>query len=206
MPQALRRLLAGLVVVLVVGVSALWFTGQGAHWLDAASNIGMPGGVAVGGPFALVDTKGRPTTDADFRGRWMLVFFGYIYCPDVCPTELQTMANAIDALGPEAAKIVPVFITIDPERDTPAKLGEYVKAFDPRMVGLTGSVDAITAVAKAYRVYYAKVPQKNSNFYLMDHSAFIYLIGPDGAFRALFRPGMKAQELAAALRHQMAGT
>jgi protein SCO1/2 len=131
------------------------------------------------------------------------VYFGYTYCPDVCPTELQTVVAALDQLGPLAERIVPVFITIDPERDTPAALAEYVKLFDERLVGLTGSRDQIAAAARAYRVYYARANSKDTTAYLMDHSSFIYLIGPDGSFRALYRQGMSAPDLADALKARL---
>ena len=130
----------------------------------------------------------------------MLIYFGYTYCPDVCPTELQTMSSALDELGDRAASLVPVFITVDPERDTPSALADYVKLFDDRLVGLTGSPAEIAAVARLFRVYYGKVPQKGGDGYLMDHSSFLYLVGPDGEFRGLWRQGMKPEELAAALK------
>jgi len=143
-------------------------------------------------------------TEATFHGRWMLVYFGFTYCPDVCPTELQTMSSALDRLGPQARQVVPIFITVDPERDTPAALAEYVKLFDERMVGLTGSKEQIAAAAKAYRVYYARAKANGTTDYLMDHSSFIYLIGPDGGFRALFRHGIAAQEMAESLKSRLA--
>src|SRR6185437_773362 len=138
---------------------------------------GVPAGLAIGGPFTLVDQSGKRVTQADFRGRWMLVYFGYTFCPDVCPTELQTIAGALDKLGPDAASIAPLFITIDPARDTPAILADYVKLFDNRLIGLTGSAKEIDDVAREYRVYYAKVTQNSGGSYLMDHSSFAYLMG-----------------------------
>lgn len=160
-------------------------------------------GGSIGGPFTLTDQLGRSVTDADFRGRWMLVYFGYTYCPDVCPTTLQTIAGAMDALGPDAAKIVPVFVTIDPARDTPKVLASYVKLFDPRLVGLTGTPDQIAAVAHAYHVYYARVPGSSSNSYAMDHSSFIYLMDPQGRFVTLFRPDSTAGQIAAGIARRL---
>jgi cytochrome oxidase Cu insertion factor (SCO1/SenC/PrrC family) len=160
----------------------------------------------VGGPFALTDQHGAAVTDASYRGRWMLVYFGYTFCPDVCPTELQTIAGALDKLGPQASQIAPLFVTVDPERDTAAALADYVKLFDDRIVGLTGTPDQIAAVARAYRVYYAKATSKDSSTYLMDHSSFMYLMGPDGKFRALFRQGMSPQALADAIHTQMSAS
>jgi protein SCO1/2 len=133
-----------------------------------------------------------------------LVYFGYTYCPDVCPTELQAVASALEMLGPAAATIVPVFITVDPERDTPAHLADYVKLFDDRLVGLTGTPEQIAAVARAYRVYYAKVTPRESTTYLMDHSSFLYLMAPDGTLRALLRPGTSPKEIADTVKARMA--
>ncbi|MDR3475106.1 MAG: SCO family protein, partial [Devosia sp.] len=164
-----------------------------------AAGIATTGGVQVGGPFSLVDDTGKPVTQASWPGRWLLIYFGYTFCPDVCPTELQTIATALGALGPQAARVVPLFITIDPERDTPEHMAEYVKLFDARLIGLTGTPRQIAAVARAYRVYYAKVTPKESTTYLMDHSSYIYLVGPDGKLGMLFDPGTSAQGIAGAI-------
>jgi protein SCO1/2 len=128
----------------------------------------------------------------------MLIFFGYTFCPDVCPLELQTVGRAMDILGPKGSKITPIFITVDPARDTPAHLKDYVAAFHPRMVGLTGSADDIAAVGKAYKIYYRKPvgTKADAKDYLMDHSAFTYLMGPDGKVTALFRPKTTPEVLA----------
>lgn len=197
----------GLIVVVLALWGGWWFASSGIKLLGLGSDaLGITGGVTVGGPFKLIDSTGRVVSDSGFRGKWMLVYFGYSFCPDVCPTELQVIASALDGLGPDAAKIAPIFITIDPERDTPEVIGGYVKLFDDRLIGLTGSVAEIAAVARAYRVYYAKAERKDSTQYLMDHSSFIYLMGPDGKLRALYRPGSTAQELTAALRTRLAGS
>ena len=141
------------------------------------------GKALVGGPFALVDPTGKTMTDQDFRGRYMLIFFGFTHCPDICPAELQVMAAAMDQLGPKAAKVVPIFITLDPERDTPEAVGAYVKNFSPNIVGLTGSMDAVAAAAKAYRVSFSKFQDQNSGEnYTIDHSALAYLMGTDGEY------------------------
>ena len=189
----------GLVAVALLAWGGYWL-GEGGLQRTVSS---VPGAVSVGGPFSLTDTTGKPVTDATYRGRWMLVYFGYTFCPDVCPTELQTVSAALDKLGPDASKIVPLFITIDPERDTVATLADYVKLFDDRLIGLTGTDAQIAAAARAYRVYYARATPKDSTNYLMDHSSFLYLMGPDGQFRTLFRPGTTAAELADALRTRM---
>ncbi len=166
----------------------------------------VPGAISVGGPFTLTDHTGKRVTEASYRGKFLLVYFGYTYCPDVCPTELQTVSTALDKLGAEADRVVPVFITFDPERVSVTALAEYVKLFDPRLIGLTGTDAEIAAVTRAYRVYYAKAPSKDSTTYLMDHSSFLYLMGPDGAFRALFRQGMSPDDLAKALHTRLTGS
>lgn len=156
----------------------------------------------IGGPFRLTDHTGKRVTDADFRGRFMLLYFGYTFCPDVCPADLQTMGRALDILAAKGEVITPVFISVDPERDSPAVLKKYVAAFHPRMVGLTGSAAAIKAAAKAYKVYYrAQLGAKPGDTkILMGHTSFIYLVGPDGkavaAFRGGTRPEVLAKELA----------
>ncbi|MFM2130330.1 MAG: hypothetical protein RL477_1876 [Pseudomonadota bacterium] len=159
-------------------------------------------GADIGGPFSLVDTSGKRVTDADFRGRYALIYFGYTFCPDVCPTELQAIGRAVDLLGPAGEKIVPVFITVDPARDTPRALADYVKAFHPRMVGLSGAAGEIAAVAKAYRVYYRLGPasKPGATDYLVDHTSFIYLLGPDGKLAALLRGGVGPDAIAQGLR------
>ena len=132
---------------------------------------------SIGGSFALTDQDGRLRTDADFRGKLMLVYFGFTYCPDVCPTDLQQMALAVDRLGPAGEMVQPVFITLDPERDTPEHLKPYMPMFHPRFAGLTGDPAAIEAAARAYRVYFEKIERADKTDYTINHSAFIYLIG-----------------------------
>ncbi len=154
------------------------------------------GSALVGGPFTLTDQDGKSRSDADFRGKLMLVYFGYTYCPDVCPTTLATMTEALDKLGPQAAMVQPIFITIDPARDTPQVLKRYIANFHPSLIGLTGSPAQIAAVAKAYRVYYAKADNGSGADYLMDHSGFIYLMGRDGKYVTLLTPQSDAKEMA----------
>ncbi len=156
----------------------------------------------IGGPFTLLDHDGKTVTDQDFRGRFMLVFFGFTYCPDVCPTSLTTIAEALDMLGKDAGKIAPLFVTVDPERDTPEQMKMYVGHFHPSIIGLTGSLDQIDRAARGYRVYYAKVMEEDggADDYLMDHTAITYLMGPDGEFRAFFSHDTTPQEIAQRLR------
>jgi cytochrome oxidase Cu insertion factor (SCO1/SenC/PrrC family) len=158
------------------------------------------GSALIGGPFALTDQDGRRVTEKDFLGKYMLVFFGYTYCPDVCPTELQVMAAALDTMKADAARITPVFVTIDPARDTVAVVKSYVENFGTHMVGLTGTPEEIAAIAKAYRVYYAKAPGAAGADYLMDHSSIIYLMGPDGRFVKHFTYTTDAAALARDLK------
>jgi len=154
--------------------------------------------------FDLVSASdGKPVTQADFKGDVVLLYFGYTYCPDVCPTELQTMSAAIAKLGPLAAQIVPIFISVDPERDTPEAIGSYVKLFDSRLVGLTGSTQQIADAARAYRVYYAKVTQTGGSGYLMDHSSLVYLMDPSGRFVALYNPQTDVDDMATELRNHL---
>ncbi len=154
---------------------------------------------AIGGPFTLTDHTGKVVTERDFRGKFMLLTFGYTYCPDVCPTSLSKMAMALDLIGEAAAAVTPVFISIDPARDTPEHLNEYVGFFHPRLRGLTGTPAQVAAAAKAFRIYFAKVkpdPGADPDDYMMDHSALTYLIGPDGEFKAYFSYSVDAKEMA----------
>ena len=159
----------------------------------------QPWPVSFGGPFTLTDHTGRRVTDRDFRGSWLLVQFGYTGCPDLCPLSLGTLAQALDLLGPAAAaRVQPLFITVDPARDTPAALAGFVPSFHPRLLGLTGSEPEIRGVAKAYRVHRRKVlaDPARPDGYLIDHGSFTYLMGPDGRFVTLFPYGAPAQRMA----------
>jgi protein SCO1/2 len=168
---------AGLLTGAALGFLALRASGPSVE--GESTVTGRP---TVGGPFSLIDQDGKHVTDKDYRGRYMLVFFGYTNCPDICPAGLQVMSAALDKLGKRADDVVPIFITLDPTQDTPEKLKTYVKAFSPRLIGLTGSEADIAATAKAYRVYYQKVPDdKDPTRYSIDHSAIFYLMGKDGA-------------------------
>lgn len=180
----------------------------GAGLLGAAGwmSLGREGGaVPIGGPFRLQGGDGRAVTDRDFLGRWMLVYFGFTHCPDACPTGLQTLATALDSLDPAARRQVAVlFITVDPERDTPALMAEYVTAFGPGITGLSGTPEQVAAVAKAYRVYYAKRPRAGSEEYDVDHSTIIYLMDPRGRFAANFTHETTPEAVAARLRTLLA--
>jgi protein SCO1/2 len=194
------RLLSFILVGFVIGALA-----GAAMLLVNGPHTGRPvessGTALIGGPFSLVGGEdGETVTDRDFRGRYRLVFFGFTHCPDICPAELQVIAQALDLLGDKAAKVVPIFITLDPERDTPQIMAGYVKSFGPNFVGLTGSPKAIAAVAKEYRVTYAKVENKDSpGDYSVDLSALVYLMDPDGKYLTHFAYGTSAQQMADSL-------
>lgn len=213
------RWTASAIVVVILGFWALVWIGGGSPTAPLrrlaslagipageGGGVGLPDGVSLGGPFTLTDQHGKVVTQADFRGKWMLLYFGYTYCPDICPTELQAITSALQLLGPDGKDLVPVFVTVDPERDTPQVLDHYLKLFSDRLVGLTGTPQQIADIARRYRVYYAKVTPKDSSTYLMNHSSFIYLVGPDGRFRALFQGGIAPADLARELKAKLSAT
>jgi len=157
-------------------------------------------GVSIGGPFTLTDQNGAVRHDSEFRGRLMLVYFGYTYCPDACPAALNLMTAAMDHLGKAADAVQPIFITVDPERDTVAQMKTYASNFTPRLLALTGTPDEIAAAARAYRVYFQKVAGEGKDDYSMDHSAFVYLMGRDGRYLTHFGPEVTAEQMAAAIQ------
>jgi cytochrome oxidase Cu insertion factor (SCO1/SenC/PrrC family) len=156
----------------------------------------------VGGPFELTDHTGRIRTDRDFRGQLMLVYFGFSWCPDICPADLQAIGLALDKLGSDAARVQPLFVTVDPERDTPAVMKDYLSSFDPRIIGLSGDRDAIDKVEKAYRVYARKGPPENGG-YGMDHSSIVYLMDAQGKFVEAFNLERKPEESAKELERYL---
>jgi len=172
----------------------------------AAGPEDLPVGLSFGGPFELLDQDRRIRRDSDFRGRFLLIFFGYTGCPDVCPLDLAVMAGALDLLGEEAGRIQPLFITVDPARDTPEVLADFVSGFHPRLLGLTGSEAQIRAVARAYRVHRRKVivDPEHPEDYLVDHGSLTYLMGPDGRFRTLLPHRTTAERMAAVIRTYLA--
>jgi len=163
----------------------------------------MYGRGRVGGPFTLIDQAGRTRSDSEFRGKLMIVYFGYTYCPDVCPTDLMAITQALDALGPAAEDIQPVFITIDPERDTKV-LADYVSAFHHSLVGLTGTPDAIRKVANAYKAFYVKVQDERNEDYSIDHAGVIYLMGRHGEYLGFIPPPTDPDRLIEVLRQNLA--
>lgn len=164
---------------------------------ESGSKIETTGKALIGGPFSLVDGTGKRVTDKDFAGRPMLVYFGFTHCPDVCPAGLQVIAAALDRLGDKAKGLAPLFITVDPERDTPEVIGKYVKSFHPAIIGLSGSPEEVRAATKAYRVYAKKVPDESTpGEYNVDHSSFMYLMDANGAFVKHFPHSVDANALA----------
>ena len=193
MPLALIPLL---IAAAAVAAGHLWHAGD-----SLSGKTQAVGEASIGGSFSLTDQDGRVRRADDFRGRFMLVYFGYSYCPDICPTTLAVMEDALEKLGPEAERVVPIFITIDPGRDTSGVLKSYLKPFGPRFVGLTGDAKAVAAAAHAYRVYYKVRPL--SGGYAMDHSSHIYLMGSDGKFIAVYDETLGPDGLAQALKKQI---
>lgn len=178
--------------------------------LAACGGAGAPeqpplAGAKIGGPFALTDQDGKTVRDGDFAGRYRIVYFGYTYCPDVCPTDMAKIGQAMKLLDKEAprtsAKVVPIFITVDPERDTPAAVKQFVVNFHPRVVGLTGTPQAIAEVAKSYAVYYKKQPAGPGGGYLVDHLAVAFLMGPNGEPIASLPIDQDAKAIAEQVKH-----
>ncbi|HKW53440.1 MAG TPA: SCO family protein [Stellaceae bacterium] len=197
MPLAARR---GLIVFVAAFVLIAAGFAVDHWWLSRADNTSSNLGVTVGGPFTLVDQNGAVRHDTDFRGQLMLIYFGYTFCPDACPTALQNMSAALDDLGDSAKSVQPIFVTVDPERDTVAQMKLYAANFHPRLVALTGTADQTAAAARAYRIYYDKALHGAELDYLVDHSSFIYLMGRDGHYLAHFGPDASAETLAAAIK------
>jgi len=185
-------------VYAIIGLllAVLLMAGGGYLFLSGS----QPAVLAVGGPFSLVDGDGHNVTDRSWPGKYLLVYFGYTFCPDVCPTTLTNVADALDKLGAKADRIQPLFITVDPKRDIAAVVKQYAAAFGPRFIGLTGSAEQIAAAARAYRVYYAEHRTgPGPDDYSMDHSSVLYLMGPDGRFIAPLRADQDGHEMAAVL-------
>ena len=207
-PPGLRLLLFIAPIAVFAVLAAYFVVGPMAPPPDDAETARTADQVArefVTGEFTLVDHRGVAVSDTDFRGSWLLVFFGYTHCPDVCPTTLATVALVMDGLGDDAGRVQPLFITVDPARDTPALMGEYVAAFHPRLIGLTGSEDQVAAAAESHHAYYARVllfegDEVRTDDYGMDHSAIIYLMDRDGVYAAAFSPTDSVQSMVRRIR------
>lgn len=183
--------------VLLGAVVAVAVFPQARDTLFPQSSMQTSGKALIGGPFTLTDQDGNKVSDANYRGRYMLVFFGFTGCPDICPAGLQLIHAALDKIGDKAGGVTPIFVSVDPDRDTPEKLAAYVKNFDDRIVGLTGTPEEIAAVAKAYRVFYEKTPNESAPAeYGMNHTSIIYLMGPDGTYVTHFTPTTSVDQMA----------
>ena len=195
----MRPRLIGLILSGILGgaLAAVFFVPAVRDRVMPGSQIVTVGQAAIGGPFTLTNHKGQRVTDKDFRGKYMLVFFGFTFCPDVCPTGLQIMTAALEQLGEKAKNITPVLISVDPERDTPEQLAQYVSSFHPSLVGLTGTPEEVQAAARAYRVYYKKVKdERMPGDYTVDHTSIIYLMDPKGEFVTHFTHATPAATMA----------
>ncbi len=204
-----RLFIIGLIAAAAGIIGGIAFIPGAMDTLFAKREASTVGRALVGGPFTLTSGEGNRVSDKDFRGRLMLVYFGFTYCPDVCPAGLQVVTAALDQLGEDADRVAPLFITVDPERDTPEQMKQYVSSFHKNFVGLTGSADDIAKAAKAYRVYYRKVQDEALSNYTMDHTSFLYLMGADGQFITHFphtiAPDKLAERLAAEIARMPAG-
>ena len=191
-PSSRTRLILGTVGALLLFA----ISGGAAYWITTrASDSSLSAGLSLGGAFTLTASDGSTVTDQTYRGKWLLIYFGYTYCPDACPTALNEISTAMAKLGTNAEKVQPLFITVDPERDTPKVMAEYVQAFDAHIVGLTGTPQQIAAVAKEYRVYYER-RKTDDGGYLMDHTSLIYVIDPRGRFVRMFPGDMSGDRMA----------
>ena len=193
-----------ILITAIVGLTIIGFTAYKVNLANSDNGgrvVKTSGKALVGGPFNMVNQDGEPVTEKDFRGKYMLIFFGYTFCPDVCPTELQVITAALEQLGDGAKNIQPVFVSIDPERDTPAVMKEYVANFYPGMIGLTGSKEQVAEMAKRFLVVYSKVAETGTpaKEYAMDHTSSTYLMGPDGNFIKHFSYGTDPDKLAKGL-------
>lgn len=198
LPSRPKLIAAAIMIIAACAIAALALT----QW-PSRGPIGS-GTALIGGPFTMLNQKGETVTEKNFEGKYTIYFFGYTFCPDVCPTELQVLTAALKELGPDATKITPVFVSIDPERDTPKIIGEYVANFDSRFVGLTGTPEQLAVMARAFHVYYKKeADPKNAQNYNMDHPSILYLMGPDGKFAKHFPYTTDAKALALELKNML---
>jgi protein SCO1/2 len=196
MSEAVRRGLYIFLAALAVILGGVLYE---QFWLGGAENASP----AVGGPFTLTDQRGATRSDQDFRGKVMLIYFGYTYCPDACPTTLHAISQTLDMIGNQANKVQPIFISVDPARDTPDQLKSYAANFHPSILYLTGAPDTLKQVESEYRIYVAKVPQSGSDDYLIDHSSVIYVMGTNGRYLASMPAGLPPKVMAATLQRYL---
>lgn len=192
MKKSFRHIVLLSFLGVAIGIAAAWYqvnNEAGASnvfaRIEPASGAVMAGS-EIGGPFTLINHQGEPVTEQNFRESYKLVFFGFTHCPEICPAELQKITTAMKALGPEGEAVQPIFISVDPERDTPAVMKDYLSAFHPRIVGLTGTREQIRAVEESYKVYAAKVEGVSPGSYTMNHSSFTFFLTPEGELIDLF--------------------
>lgn len=199
----LKLVLRLVLAVLVIGGLTFLAVQIGARRPASAPAVASGPQTGPGGPFTLVDSAGKPFTQDDLKGRWNIIFFGFTFCPDVCPTTLDTLGRTLDLLGADRDKVRIVFISVDPERDTPAKMAAYLDnpAFPKGVVGLTGTPEQVAATAKAYKVYYEK--EGEGDAYLINHSSISYLMDPSGRFARVLPYGMSPEDLATQVRGAM---
>ena len=207
MIRFLRRLGLGLAALLLIAAGAVVVFGP-ARFPRLMSLLSGNATFTIGGPFALtVAANGQPFSDADLRGRWTLIYFGYTFCPDICPTDLAEAIQALSLMGKAGEAIRPIFITVDPARDSPLVMARYVALFSPRLIGLTGSAAAIAQAERAFRVYAEKQPiPHGGGAYLMNHSVFFYLINPKGGIAAILSPDLGTGGMAAAMERALGAT
>jgi cytochrome oxidase Cu insertion factor (SCO1/SenC/PrrC family) len=193
MSEAVRRGLYVFIAALAVIIGGVIYE---QLWLGGAQNAAA----AVGGPFSLIDQNGAPKSDKDFRGKVMLIYFGYTYCPDACPTTLAALSQMLDLIGNKASELQPIFISVDPARDTPSQLKSYAANFHPGILYLTGAPDELKKAESEYHIYVAKVPQAGSDDYLIDHSSIIYLMGTDGRYLGEMPAGLPPKVMASTVQ------
>jgi cytochrome oxidase Cu insertion factor (SCO1/SenC/PrrC family) len=194
-------------LVLIVGAGGFWVAVRDGYFGPMGGSKSTTNQVQIGGAFELTDHWGDRVTEATYQGTYMLVFFGYTFCPDVCPTTLSTISSALDELGSDADKISPLFVTVDPERDTPEYLREYIEHFHPAITGLSGNPNQIKKIAKGYGVYYAKAQEEGADpdDYLMDHTSITYLMDGSGAYVTHFSHDIEASAMANKIKSILAG-
>jgi len=192
--MASRSLVRGIVIAVFLAIASV--TGVILFKLYERTS---GGDALIGGPFNLTDQYGHQVSDLDLRGQYLLIYFGYTYCPDACPTALGVITAALDKLGEKANRVTPILITVDPARDTQDLLKEYASSFHPRLLALRGSDAQISAVAKEYRVYFGKAKGADDENYLVDHTTLIYLMGPDGKYVTHFGIEVSVDDFVAAL-------
>ena len=214
MPQRRVYLYLGVaVLIIIIGVTLRFFASPQSMVSPAGVTVVDKGGreikgskpPSIGGRFTLISQDGRPVTDADFRGKNILVFFGFTNCPDVCPLTLNNISRAMVLLGADANKIQPLFISVDPLRDTPNVLRQYLKHFDHRIIGLTGTPKQVAAVQRAYRIFAQRrnAVGEDSDDYLMDHTSISYMMGPSGEFKTFFSNGSTPEEFVTKIRQHL---